>query len=205
MSIHFNYSKHLERQVRTAVLRHFENIVNTNKNKIIKTIKYQTYKTFVNTIEYGELVSGDLLGEFGLEKGKAVSMVQSIVKAFSNQVTLEFKRGKLTIYAVKSDFEEILAMPEAKQPIKSKHIKHIDWLQWLLIEGDRILVQDHHFIPSYSYEKSRSGKGFMGGGGFWRVPPQYAGTIDDNWITRTIRVYLPFYKRLIQGLIIDYF
>ena len=57
-------------------------------------------------------------------------------------------------------------------------------LQWLVERGDEIIV------ACYSYDAQsglgRSGLGYMSQGGAFRVPPQFSGTSDDNFITRSL-------------------
>lgn len=65
--------------------------------------------------------------------------------------------------------------------------RDLPWLQWLLKEGNKFI------IIGYRYEdivdaRSRSGKGLMipDDTTSWRVPPEYSGTSNDNWLTRTL-------------------
>ena len=60
----------------------------------------------------------------------------------------------------------------------------LDWLNWLLTRGDDIIVGDYSFIQKPGI--GRSGLGAMTAGGVFRIPPEYSGTQDDNFITRTL-------------------
>ena len=61
----------------------------------------------------------------------------------------------------------------------------LDWLNWLLTRGDDIIVGDYSFVERTG--SGRSGLGDMVAGGMFRIPPEYSGTGDDNFITRTLR------------------
>ena len=61
----------------------------------------------------------------------------------------------------------------------------MDWLDWLINRGDEIIVSQFGFESAGG--KGRSGGGKMKKGGSWRISPQYAGTVDDNFITRALQ------------------
>ena len=72
----------------------------------------------------------------------------------------------------------------------------LHWLRWLLLEGYKVLVVGFHF--RFQPGRGRSQLGYMRKGGFWRVPPEYAGTADDNFVTRALRN--PANERQIQSI-----
>lgn len=69
----------------------------------------------------------------------------------------------------------------------------IPWLRWLLLGGSGIiLIETEINTKATARESSRTGRAIMvhptkrppqG----WRVPTEYAGTEDDNWLTRALR------------------
>ena len=67
---------------------------------------------------------------------------------------------------------------------KDKTTVNLDWLNWILTRGDEIIVSKFRFEPESG--RGRTGRGRMKKGGSWRVSPQYAGTEDDNFITRAL-------------------
>jgi len=73
----------------------------------------------------------------------------------------------------------------------------IPWLDWLLNYGDQIIVRDYDVdfsAPAFS----RTGGAIMSGAGSifgntqansdggWRVPPEFSGTANNNFITRSV-------------------
>ena len=57
------------------------------------------------------------------------------------------------------------------------------WLDWLLKRGDSIIVVNYQYNPQTGIGRSKLGN--MVDGGSFRIPPQFSGTIDDNFITRS--------------------
>lgn len=107
-------------------------------------------------------------------------------------------RTVMTFTAIKADYSDALSLPEAAfrskttRPGPRQGEEHdIEWLKWLLIEGRRYVVKNYIFTEKLDSAKSRGG-GLMipKKGGGWRVPREYAGTIDDNFLTRAIDEYL---------------
>jgi hypothetical protein len=72
--------------------------------------------------------------------------------------------------------------------LKSGHVTtnkgtDLHWLNWLLEKGQSVIVIGYRYNPDTA-PRGRSGGGTMSGGSAWRVPPEYAGTISDNFVTR---------------------
>ena len=91
----------------------------------------------------------------------------------------------VVVEMIPSGFSDLLSL-EASVLVTEKGAE-LNWLDWLLIQGDTAIVGEYRFaLGSSPY--SRTGMGLMiGGSGFsWRVPPEYAGNITNNWITRAI-------------------
>jgi hypothetical protein len=45
-----------------------------------------------------------------------------------------------------------------------------------------MLVVNYHYTPEAGFGRSKLGT--MDKGGAWRVPPEFAGTLEDNFVTR---------------------
>ena len=72
---------------------------------------------------------------------------------------------------------------DAIDPVLTKKGERLDWISWLLTRGDDIVVADYHVVPG---NHGRSGDAVMKQGDFFRVRPEYSGTLDDNCITRAL-------------------
>lgn len=155
--------------------------------------------------EYKSIANGELMGHFGLRPTEVMAKLKAIVDILAASTQVRFVplrvRGKtlgggIQIYAFLSDFSDILSLNEAHQITDAGQT--LPWLEWLLIEGDKIIIYDYYFQPGSM--KSRSGMGIMvfGNQSYWKVPAQFSGTKNDNWITRTVNAYIHDIELLIQ-------
>jgi|688.fasta_scaffold291729_2 hypothetical protein len=143
--------------------------------------------------EYASLLSGQLRSELGIPD--ADSKIDQIFNAWSNNVVVQSRAitmkgsglsGGFSINVIKSDFSDVLSLP-ASVVVDSVSGSIIPWLQWLLLEGNQILIRDYK-LKMGSNPRSRTGNAIMVSStkDNWRVPPQFAGTINNNWVTRAI-------------------
>lgn len=146
------------------------------------------------TEEYSSLLHGALLGELGIPDVESrVDAILAAIKASLSvavvpvQVVGESVTGGLTVGILRADYEDILGLSSASY-VSGPSGATIPWLKWLIGEGDRIIVFDHRVKADLSAaEKARSRTGLalmVPDGGGWRVPPNFAGTADDNWLLR---------------------
>lgn len=118
-------------------------------------------------------------------------------KRFAN---IGFFGSIVTIEAVQADYQDVL--DKAYASYQTEKGETIPWLQWLLKEGDRILIVTHKvFHPSVPTARSRTGtntimKKTRGAG--WGVPAAFAGTDQHNFCTRAIANALNDIGRIIQ-------
>jgi hypothetical protein len=144
--------------------------------------------------EYQEIVAGGkLAGILGLQDGGR--RLARIVGQIKNSVDVSVSKfqlrggligGYVRVFAIRADFSDVLSMEEAS--FISENEALVPWLNWILLQGDRILIATHRvsFNPKL-LGYSRTGQAVMiktSRGPFFRIPPQYSGTADDNFITR---------------------
>jgi hypothetical protein len=141
--------------------------------------------------EIESLRGGLLQGDFGIIEGTEFGVTQEIIHAVSKSLEVSFAgfnknlRGKLLINIQPTSFENILAITE---PVVTENGTLIPWLKWLLFSGDAIMVLEYHVEYRGSEGRSRSGTGaVMVPGGVFRVRPEFAGTADNNFITRAFK------------------
>lgn len=142
--------------------------------------------------EYAALIGGKLQYEFGIigpqnKLNEIFSTISNGIKTSVRPIKSNSVRfsGNIKFQMSQSDFSDILNIGAAS--FISEGGSQIDWLKWLLIDGDTITIAGYYFAGG-SYMTSRTGGGIMREfeSSFWRVPPEYAGSIRNNWITRGI-------------------
>ena len=57
-------------------------------------------------------------------------------------------------------------------------------MDWLLTLGDRTIITSYSYDPTTG--RGRSGHGTMTIGGGFRVPPGFAGDINNNFVSRAL-------------------
>jgi len=165
-------------------------------DKIKQKIKPIVFEALNKCPEIKQLKSGTKFrAELGLKKGDATSAADSIAKAVSEAVSVTFDRGLGTkdikggilLNIQPRDYQNVLNISKAS--VFYKPDDKLDWLDWLLNKGDSIIVSGFHFAPvtNRKVDGGRTGLGTMKQGGNWRIDPVYAGTPDDNFITRALR------------------
>jgi hypothetical protein len=92
--------------------------------------------------------------------------------------------GKFSFSILKSDYQDLFVIPNTSYKSNSYTI---NWLEWLLTQGDRIIVVDHHILYT-SLVPSRSHQAVMIPGGTWRVPPEHAGMPGYNFLTKALDI-----------------
>lgn len=128
-----------------------------------------------------------LAGQFGLLPGQAISATNSVINAIKDSITVKIVKfnnklkGGITVEFQPSNFINILNIPQCHTPISGGDLH---WMDWLLKRGDNIIVVNYQYDPKSGV--GRSGLGQMISGGSFRVPPQFAGTEKDNFITRAL-------------------
>lgn len=133
-----------------------------------------------------EGVSESLNAQLGFISGTASGAVEAIVFAVSESIKIELDlnnklNGGVTFYFQPESFSNLLSLPEANILALSGPLP---WLNWLLTQGTATIVS------GYTYEadnSGRSGGGTMVAGKAWRIPPQFSGTIENNFITRALQ------------------
>lgn len=143
---------------------------------------------------YEAIVSGTLSGDFGIPKGQEKERMDGIIEILSQSIEVRVQRvsalgqrllGGLEVYIMAEDFNAAVESTFAK--VVTDDGKELNWMEWLLFEGDKIIVAGYD-VKFGNFDNSRSGKAIMvkSRSNFWRVPPQFSGTETDNWITRAI-------------------
>lgn len=97
--------------------------------------------------------------------------------------------GGLAVSIFSSDlYDELVDMPEAHYFSDGAKGGYVDWLDWLLLRGTEVVISGWRidYGMRYGLESSRTGDAVMkrAAGGSYSVPSAFAGTEQNNWITR---------------------
>ena len=197
-------------EINTMILEimadHINDTLNIAMPKITTEIKELVALSLREEPEYQSLLSGRLKAEFGLSDTNMVdNIIDKLVSTIDvSRPTVSYNKiglvGGFTITMMKSDDMNGLIFTDIASVI-SNNGQHLPWLQWLLLEGNNAIVKNFD-VKMGSYSQSRSGMAIMvSSRDNWRVPPEFVGTISNNWTTRAIdRIEDKIYT-LIQDII----
>lgn len=168
-----------------------DNAIKKSIPKISNEIKTMMSDALMSEPEYSSLISGKLRADFGI---KDVSVVNQVVDRLSNTLSITSKpitiksnglTGGLILQTIPStDFGGIIYQDIAQT--KDDKGYSLPWLEWLLLQSNKTIVKNYE-VQYGSSPYSRSGMALMvKSNSDWRVPPEFAGSQNDNWTTRAI-------------------
>lgn len=161
-------------------------------NSISKSIKETIYSSIVNQPEWQSLKYGKLRVDFGIPDSINIDELLNIwindfdIKVNPPKIINKQISGTITISIIEQSQRKVL--DSSVSEIQSKGGK-VYWLEWLLFAGDNIVVKDYHVIYNLNeiqQSYSRTGEGLMVRGNDFKVDSIYSGTIDNNFITRSL-------------------
>lgn len=177
--------------------------------KIVRNIRTDVQATMSKLYRadkvYQGLTTGPLGGMLGLPAGQAANMADAIVAAVVNNMQFNYRpvvargtkiSGGLDIGVLQSDFRDILSLPQSAY---SSGGSVIPWLEWLLLRGDQIIIAGYD-VDFGNFDDSRSGIAIMiqDKSAAWRIPPEYSGIVNDNWLTRSIDMNIQLIEYVIN-------
>lgn len=201
----------LVKKIHTEIANHINQAFNKSLGQIKDGVKRATIEFFKNTDTFQALVFGPLNWHFGFPAGTQFNRAYTVVEQIGENIQLDFNpfkisraqyKGGLKLQVLQSDFSDILGLPEASVVTEKGTI--LPWLRWLLLEGNAFIIKEYDI-------RLESGQGRSGGAvmindkaGVWRVPPEYAGTANNNWLTRTIIQELIVYEAIVDKIVQTY-
>lgn len=184
--------KEIQKSILSALLpdciKLMRNVITNLKN----TVPYVVAEGIYNSPEYQSLIGGSLRLEFGIPN--ANSKIAELIDFWINNMQFTYNppvisgskiKSSFSIEMIKADFSDVLGA-DAAQVIDLSRGYSLPWLEWLVLDGSKIIVPKYDVVIGPN-PRSRTGLALMREStNNWRVPPEYAGTISDNWITRAI-------------------
>jgi hypothetical protein len=182
----------IDKDIRNALVSKLNKLLFKNQGALVDRMRSEIEDWIMVQPEIVSLLNRgipySLHSLFGLRYGKEKDIVKILVSAVANSTRVSFTkldsnfRGGLTFYIQPSDFQNLLGLPEGH--ILTGNGSDLHWLDWLLTKGDSVVVSGYRYDPTGG--RGRSGGGIMIGGGYFRVSPQFSGTISDNFVTRAL-------------------
>ena len=179
----------IENNINIAIANKLNAALVSNTSNIISKIKLYIpiwIKNQPEVISLSDNTVGSLRGAFGIQQN-GNSIAESISNAIVDSITFSFQKfdtklnGGLTINIQPDSFQNLLLLSDGHTLYENGDLH---WLDWLLTKGDEIIVANYFYNPSTGI--GRSGLGNMQQGGAFRVPPQYSGNSNDNFVTRAL-------------------
>jgi hypothetical protein len=174
----------------SALAQDINKSISQNIGKIVVKIKEAigySISLHPTVIALSDYAPGGLASELGLYPGQGSLAASQIVNIITEDVTFRFSKistklqGSIQFYIAHEAVSRLVALPIG-HVIYGRGDLH--WLKWLLERGDAIIIDSYEYNPQSGF--GRSGGGSMALGGSWRVPPEYAGTPDDNFISDSL-------------------
>jgi hypothetical protein len=180
----------IENNILSALSTQFNSSMKSNKSRILDSIKILIPSWILNQPEMQSFLSGgtnSLVGQFGITTNPS-SIVNTIISSVVNSTTIsivpynnKLKGGGIEINIQPDNFSNLLNLPQGHSVY---YDGDLHWLDWLLNRGDQIIVVGYEYNPQTGLGRSKLGN--MKTGGSFRVPPEFSGTQENNFVTRAL-------------------
>lgn len=182
----------IEKKINAAIAEELNALIKKNIKAAQQRIKSSVSGWVTSQPEIQSLlkegVPNSLHAQFGLATGQGLLSSTNIVNAIVASIEVKVRQVDAKKLNTGIDFNiqpknlrNLLGLPSGFT--QSEDQTTLPWLSWLLLEGSSTIVYGYTYVPDFS---GRSGGGTMEAGGAWRIPPEFAGTIDDNFVTRAL-------------------
>jgi hypothetical protein len=182
-----NFDNEFSKKVKKELQAKVASIMVKAAKAIKQKLEIEVYNAILTSQTWQAVKGGVLRGELGIQN---VSSIDNILDTWAKGIQVEYERntefGILKIGMIRSDYSDVLSLPQSSFPyVSSRGGGIIEWLRWLLLESTQTIVAGYEFDPRNG---GRTGLGIMvKTGGGWSVPPQYAGSATDNFATRSLQ------------------
>lgn len=181
--------------IKLQILNELKDLINKalikSINKIEPKSRILLRQALRNEPEYYSLINGDLRKEFGIQDTSNVDIaIDNMVNSMNITIDKASLRGSsisggLILTVIPKNLTSIIDDSSAFV-VDADRGYSLPWLEWLLVRGGEIIVRNFEVKYTRS-SRSRSGEAIMiSSGKNWRVPSEFAGTINNNWITRAL-------------------
>jgi hypothetical protein len=178
----------IEKKINAAIAGQINSTLSKNISKIHNELVSQYIPSWIRSQpEIQGIINGELSGPFGITMS-TTSIANAISDAITQSAKVSFTKynnnltgGMLEITIQPINFANVLSLPEG-HTVYEKGDLH--WLEWMIMRGDQTIIVGYEYNPKTGLGRSRLGN--MIPGKSFRVPPQYSGSPDNNFITRSL-------------------
>ena len=198
----------IEQRVNKAIASKMNSTLMQGRGLIVKRLRPMVVQWVSEQREMVELRRGgvgSLASQLGLVAGTEEKITNTIIQSVAASIEVDFRKvsdnlksGGITIQCQLANFSDLLSLPEGFVQ-DNKLVGELHWLRWLLKEGHTPIIVGYTYEPKSGFGRSKGG--IMGGGGMWRVPPQYAGTLENNFVTRAFEKREAHIQRLLEQVL----
>jgi len=196
--------KEIERRILDTIGKHLSQNLTRVEGDIQASLTNMLFQALTGSQETQSIVAGQLRSELGIVD--ADEQLSQIFTAIVHATKVKFEKPKIRgtklamsiiVTAVPFDLSSITG---ANGKYTTEKGTEIDWFKWLTELGDAVIVRKHESSAEFP-SKSRTGDKIMIKGKGWRVPPEFAGTAQDNFVTRATDKILPDLEKYIIKMI----
>jgi len=208
-SVRLKDPKRAERDLNRLFISIVNKGIRASVKPIQESIRIITSRLLRKSFFAHALFHGNLAGHLGIPAGQEAPRLYAVIDKFVNSIQVSYvplklsgnniTNGVLTIGLGKTDFEDLIKMPDAL--IITNKFDVLNWVEWTLVKGDTIVILGYDV--KFGQGLGRSGQAIMIelGNRSWRVPPPFDGVPEDNWITREIENGLDEYVSVIETIV----
>jgi len=199
--------KDIEKEINKSIATELNKVIRTKNKTVLGVFKRNIESWVMAQPEIQSLLDqggqGSLNSQFGLRPGTADISVARIVSSIVDSTTVNVKKindklvGGVTFECQSKTFANLLGLPDGH--VLTKKGVDLHWLNWLLTLGDIAIITGYDYKPS---QMGRSGGGTMAGGGSFRISPSFAGTLENNFITRAFSGKEKEVKNILMGIFV---
>lgn len=185
-------AKDIQSKILNAMIPEVDKLFNKAISRIKTQLPNVIRQAITNTPEYTSLLNGQLKYEFGIPNPE--SKLASLLTVWSTNIVYHYDapsiigskiKASFSANTIRADFSDVLYADFASV-VDTKRGYILPWLEWLLLEGNKIIVRKYQ-IEIGPNKASRTNFAIMKSSRrSWRVPTEFSGTENNNWITRAI-------------------
>ena len=196
----------IKKKIHQTIKDEINRLISKNKDSVERDLKNSINGWIRIQPEISSLLADgqfdSLNAQFGLPVGSSSNAVNQIVSSTLASLSIKIKplnnklKGGVEFNFQNTDYMNLLGLGVGH--IRTELGADLHWLDWLLIQGDTTIVRGYEYSPG---NKGRSMGGYMNTGSVWRVPPEYSGTKDNNFLTRAFEGKDKDIEAILQGLL----